>query len=73
MLEKDLALIEVNPGDYRRRQLPVLMPRLWSTLMPYPRKDLQAMRDPSQEDGREAAAAAWGLNYVAARVILVAW
>ena len=31
----------------------------------YRHKDLQAMHDPSQEDEREAAAAAWELNYVA--------
>ncbi|MFO7649244.1 MAG: succinate--CoA ligase subunit beta, partial [Halomonas campaniensis] len=31
----------------------------------YRHPDLQAMRDPSQEDAREAEAAAWELNYVA--------
>ena len=31
----------------------------------YRHEDLQAMHDPSQEDEREAAAAAWELNYVA--------
>ncbi|HUH57496.1 MAG TPA: succinate--CoA ligase subunit beta, partial [Pseudomonadales bacterium] len=31
----------------------------------YRHKDLQAMRDPSQEDPREAQAAEWDLNYVA--------
>ena len=65
--EKDLALIEVNPlvitdeGNLHCLDAKVVVD---SNAM-YRHKDLQAMHDPSQEDEREAAAAAWELNYVA--------
>jgi len=65
--EKDLALIEVNPlvitdeGNLHCLDAKVVVD---SNAM-YRQKDLQAMHDPSQEDEREAAAAAWELNYVA--------
>ena len=65
--EKDLALIEVNPlvitdeGNLHCLDAKVVVD---SNAM-YRHKDLQAMYDPSQEDEREAAAAAWELNYVA--------
>ena len=65
--EKDLALIEVNPlvitdeGNLHCLDAKVVVD---SNAM-YRHKDLQAMHDPSQEDEREAKAAAWELNYVA--------
>lgn len=65
--EKDLALIEVNPlvitdeGNLHCLDAKVVVD---SNAM-YRQKDLQAMHDPSQEDEREAKAAAWELNYVA--------
>ena len=65
--EKDLALIEVNPlvitdeGNLHCLDAKVVVD---SNAM-YRHKDLQAMHDPSQEDVREAKAAAWELNYVA--------
>ena len=65
--EKDLALIEVNPlvitdeGNLHCLDAKVVVD---SNAM-YRHKDLKAMHDPSQEDEREAAAAAWELNYVA--------
>ena len=65
--EKDLALIEVNPlvitdeGNLHCLDAKVVVD---SNAM-YRHKDLQAMHDPSQEDEREARAAAWELNYVA--------
>ncbi len=65
--EKDLALIEVNPlviteeGNLHCLDAKVVVD---SNAM-YRHKDRQAMHDPSQEDEREAAAAAWELNYVA--------
>lgn len=66
-VDKDLALIEVNPlviteaGD-----LHCLDAKLGvdgNAL--YRQKALQEMHDPSQEDAREAHAARWELNYVA--------
>lgn len=65
--DKDLALIEVNPlvitdeGNLHCLDAKVGVD---SNAM-YRHKDLQAMHDPSQDDEREAAAAAWDLNYVA--------
>ena len=65
--DKDLALIEVNPlvitdeGNLHCLDAKVVVD---SNAM-YRHKDLQAMHDPSQDDEREAAAAAWDLNYVA--------
>ena len=65
--EKDLALIEVNPlvitdeGNLHCLDAKVVVD---SNAM-YRHKDLQEMHDPSQEDEREAKAAAWELNYVA--------
>ena len=65
--KKDLALIEVNPlvitdeGNLHCLDAKVVVD---SNAM-YRHKDLQAMHDPSQEDEREAKAAAWELNYVA--------
>jgi len=65
--DKDLALIEVNPLVITEEgNLHCLDAKLGvdgNAL--YRHKDLQAMRDPSQEDAREAHAAEWELNYVA--------
>lgn len=65
--DKDLALIEVNPlvitdeGNLHCLDAKVVADS--NALYRHP--DLQAMRDPSQEDEREAHAAEWELNYVA--------
>lgn len=65
--EKDLALIEINPlvitdeGNLHCLDAKVVVD---SNAM-YRHKDLRTMHDPSQEDEREAKAAAWELNYVA--------
>ena len=65
--DKDLALLEINPlvitdaGNLHCLDAKIVLD---SNAM-YRHKDLQAMADPSQEDPREAEAAAWELNYVA--------
>ncbi|EAT13603.1 ADP-forming succinate--CoA ligase subunit beta [Bermanella marisrubri] len=65
--DKDLALLEVNPlvitkdGDLHCLDAKI---NVDSNAL-YAHKDIQAMHDPSQEDGREAEAAKWDLNYVA--------
>jgi len=65
--DKDLALLEINPlviteaGNLHCLDAKVVLD---SNAM-YRHKDLQGMADPSQEDPREAEAAAWELNYVA--------
>lgn len=65
--EKDLALIEVNPlvittaGDLHCLDAKINVDG--NALFRH--KDIQAMRDASQEDEREAHAAEWELNYVA--------
>ena len=65
--DKDLALLEVNPlvitseGNLHCLDAKIVLDG--NAL--YRHKDLQEMRDPSQEDEREAAAAKWELNYVA--------
>ncbi|WP_027351860.1 ADP-forming succinate--CoA ligase subunit beta [Halotalea alkalilenta] len=65
--EKDLALLEINPlviteqGDLHCLDAKI---NLDSNAL-YRHPDLRAMRDPSQEDEREAHAAEWELNYVA--------
>jgi succinyl-CoA synthetase beta subunit len=65
--DKDLALLEINPlvitdaGNLHCLDAKVVLD---SNAM-YRHKDLQVMADPSQEDPREAEAAAWELNYVA--------
>lgn len=65
--EKDLALLEINPlvitDDGNLHCLDAKLNLDSNALYRHP--DLQAMRDPSQEDEREAEAAAWELNYVA--------
>jgi len=65
--DKDLALLEINPlvitdeGNLHCLDAKI---NLDSNAL-YRHPDLLAMRDPSQEDAREAEAAAWDLNYVA--------
>jgi len=66
-IEKDLALIEINPlvikedGDLHCLDAKIGV----DGNSVYRHKDLEAMNDPSQEDAREAEAAKWDLNYVA--------
>ena len=66
-VDKDLALIEVNPLVITEEgNLHCLDAKLGvdgNAL--YRQKALQEMHDPSQEDAREAHAARWELNYVA--------
>lgn len=65
--EKDFALLEINPlvindaGDLHCLDAKVNLDG--NALYRHP--DLQEMRDPSQEDEREANAQKWELNYVA--------
>ena len=65
--DKDLAQLAVNPlvitdeGNLHCLDAKIVVDG--NAL--YRHKDLQEMRDPSQEDEREAAAAKWELNYVA--------
>ncbi len=66
-LERDLALIEINPLVITKQgDLICLDGKLGAdgnALFRQP--DLREMRDQSQEDPREAQAAQWELNYVA--------
>jgi succinyl-CoA synthetase beta subunit len=65
--EKDLALLEINPlvitDEGNLHCLDAKMVVDSNAL--YRQKEILAMRDPSQEDQREADAAEWELNYVA--------
>ncbi|MDX1590155.1 MAG: ADP-forming succinate--CoA ligase subunit beta [Oleiphilaceae bacterium] len=65
--EKDLALIEINPlvvtSEGNLHCLDAKLGADGNAL--YRQKQLQSMRDPSQEDEREAHAARFELNYVA--------
>ncbi|WP_290784725.1 ADP-forming succinate--CoA ligase subunit beta [Halomonas sp.] len=65
--DKDLALLEINPlvitDEGNLHCLDAKLNLDGNALYRHP--DLQEMRDPSQEDEREAEAAAWELNYVA--------
>ena len=66
-LEKDLSLIEVNPlvitdqGDLICLDAKI---NVDSNAL-YRQEDVETLRDPSQEDPREARAAEWDLSYVA--------
>lgn len=66
-VDKDLALIEVNPlvitdeGNLHCLDAKVVV----DSNALYRQLELEAMHDPSQEDEREAHAAEWELNYVA--------
>lgn len=66
-VDKDLALIEINPlvikEDGNLHCLDAKLSVDGNAL--YRQKDIAAMNDPSQEDAREAEAAEWELNYVA--------
>ncbi|MEE4146783.1 MAG: ADP-forming succinate--CoA ligase subunit beta [Halieaceae bacterium] len=66
-VDKDLALIEVNPlvitEEGNMHCLDAKIGVDGNAL--YRQKALQEMHDPSQEDAREAHAARWELNYVA--------
>ncbi len=66
-VEKDLALLEINPlvitAEGNLHCLDAKIGIDSNALYRHP--ELVAMRDPSQEDAREAEAAAWELNYVA--------
>lgn len=66
-IEKDLALIEINPlvikEDGNLHCLDAKLGVDGNAL--YRQKLLAEMNDPSQEDAREAEAAVWDLNYVA--------
>ncbi|MCS5587867.1 MAG: ADP-forming succinate--CoA ligase subunit beta [Porticoccaceae bacterium] len=65
--ERDLALLEINPlvitdqGNLHCLDAKIIID---SNAM-YRQPALKEMHDPSQEDAREAHAAAWDLNYVA--------
>lgn len=65
--EKDLGLIEINPlvitDEGNLHCLDAKINVDGNAL--YRQKQIAEMRDPSQEDEREAQAAAWELNYVA--------
>ena len=66
-LEKDLSLVEVNPlvitdeGDLICLDAKI---NVDSNAL-YRQEDVEVLRDPSQEDPREARAAEWDLSYVA--------
>lgn len=66
-VEKDLALIEINPlvitSDGDLHCLDAKLGVDGNSL--YRQKDIAAMNDATQEDAREAEAAQWDLNYVA--------
>lgn len=66
-IDKDLALIEINPLVIKTDgNLHCLDAKLGvDSNAVYRHKDLQEMHDPSQEDEREAHAAKYELNYVA--------
>ncbi|KAE9530333.1 MULTISPECIES: ADP-forming succinate--CoA ligase subunit beta [Testudinibacter] len=66
-VEKDLALVEVNPlVILENDQLLCLDAKIVTdSNASYRHPDLQAMQDASQEDPREALAEQWQLNYVA--------
>ena len=66
-IEKDLALLEVNPLVVTQQgQLICLDAKMViDSNALYRHPELQALQDPSQEDPREAEAAKWQLNYVA--------
>ncbi len=66
-VEKDLALIEINPLVVTEQgNLHCLDAKIGvDSNALYRQPQLQAMHDPSQEDERESHAARWELNYVA--------
>lgn len=66
-IEKDLALVEVNPLVLTKQgQLLCLDAKMVvDSNALYRHPELKVLQDPSQEDPREAEAAKWDLNYVA--------
>lgn len=66
-IEKDLALLEVNPLVLTKQgQLLCLDAKIViDSNALYRHPELKILQDPSQEDPREADAAKWDLNYVA--------
>ncbi|WGE42756.1 ADP-forming succinate--CoA ligase subunit beta [Actinobacillus equuli] len=66
-IEKDLALLEVNPLVLTKQgQLLCLDAKMVvDSNALYRHPELKIQQDPSQEDSREAEAAKWDLNYVA--------
>ncbi|WP_018652278.1 ADP-forming succinate--CoA ligase subunit beta [Actinobacillus capsulatus] len=66
-IEKDLALLEINPLVLTKQgQLLCLDAKMVvDSNALYRHPELKALQDPSQEDAREAEAAKWDLNYVA--------
>lgn len=66
-LEKDLALLEVNPLVVTKQQNLICLDAkaVIDNNALYRHPDLKALEDESQEDPREAYASQWELNYVA--------
>ena len=66
-LEKDLALLEVNPLVVTKKQNLICLDAkvVIDNNALYRHPELKALEDESQEDPREAYAAQWELNYVA--------
>lgn len=66
-LEKDLALLEVNPLVVTKKQNLICLDAkaVIDNNALYRHPDLKALEDESQEDPREAYASQWELNYVA--------
>lgn len=66
-VEKDLALLEINPlVILENGELHCLDAKIVADSNAlYRQPELLAMRDPSQEDARESEAEKWSLNYVA--------
>lgn len=66
-LEKDLALLEVNPLVVTKQQNLICLDTkaVIDNNALYRHPELKALEDESQEDPREAYAAQWELNYVA--------
>ncbi|HHW7506442.1 TPA: ADP-forming succinate--CoA ligase subunit beta [Mannheimia haemolytica] len=66
-VEKDLALLEVNPLVVTKEGLLLCLDAKMSidSNALYRHPELKALQDPSQDDEREAEAEKWNLNYVA--------
>ncbi|MCE1857452.1 succinate--CoA ligase subunit beta, partial [Enterobacter hormaechei] len=66
-LERDLALVEINPLVITTQDDLVCLDGKLSadSNAMFRQAELREMHDPSQEDSREAQAAQWELNYVA--------
>ena len=66
-MDCDLSMLEINPLVVTKQNTLVCLDGKISIddNALYRHKDLQEMRDPSQEDEKENAAAQWDLNYIA--------